>query len=174
MIKSLNWFINFVQNQQKKQEDANKLKHENLFSIDKILINLREISGLNKALDGFVAASSSYDKNPPVNSSSSSVSLDSNSSLGVEEFNKKLLTNENNLLVNYDEKIREKQSRIDALQKEKSALIRKIFEMKSMKSSGTDTARLDRFLKSDFMGDRLSVSSFATCSSKKDEDLLFE
>jgi len=162
---------NLRQNQQKKQEDANKLKHENLFSIDKILINLREISGLNKALDGFVASNNSYDKNPPANDS---VSLESNSSFSVEEFNKKLLTNENNLLVNYDEKIKEKQNRIDVLQKEKSALIRRIFEMKSMKNTGTDSARLDRFIKSDFMGDRLSVSSFATCSSKKDEDILFE
>jgi hypothetical protein len=104
-----------------------KLKHQNLFSIDKMLLNLNELNNLNKILNSF--NQNNWTEN------NDSFDDDLNTLLKVTQQPVSTphhqMENNNENICHYDRFIKEKQEKIENLQKEKSNLIRKLFEIKS-------------------------------------------
>lgn len=141
-----------IQNQIKLANNL-KLKHQNLFSIDKMLINLRELNNMNKLMGDYLTS------NPKT-------IIDSNiASTELHKISSDLVLNDEseNLLKIYDKTIKEKQNRISNLQKEKSLLIRKIFEMKSLSSHVTNNE-----------DNNLNELLVGKLTNKKQEDYLFD
>jgi hypothetical protein len=130
LVKS--WYQIQVKENKIKQANIQKLKHQNLFSIDKMLIDLKQLNDLNETFSNFL-----NQNNPPCHTEQrvSSVKGKENSPVEpnplpayheyIEQFD--LSKKENDL----DKFLKEKQEKIEYLQKEKSQLIRKLFEMKS-------------------------------------------
>ena len=135
-----------------------KLKHQNLFSIDKMLLNLNEVNNLNKFLNTFNQNNNSWMEN---NENNNSFDDDLNTLLKAAQITPPTpssIINNNSGTINvfyYDRFIKEKQERIDNLQKEKSNLIRKLFEIKSRMNGN----------------ERIEVQDI---NETKDEDYLFQ
>ena len=111
-----------------------KLKHQNLFSIDKMLLNLNEINNLNKILNTFNQSNNNWMDSNDSNFDDDLNILLKTAQITTPQTTQKTTTtttNENGNIYYYDQFIKEKQERIDNLQKEKSSLIRKLFEIKS-------------------------------------------
>lgn len=144
------WYLTQLIQNKLKLTNINKLKHQNLFSIDKMLTDLKQLSDLNSVLGDFLSqhkfqplsvfASSSTLTASAGNSgggiSSSSTSSSSSSSSGHQEpptyedyvanYGLESFTQNDVELEAY---LKEKQERIESLQNEKSSLIRKLLEV---------------------------------------------
>lgn len=136
LVKS--WYQIQVKENKIKQANIQKLKHQNLFSIDKMLTDLKQLNDLNETFSNFLNQNSTFlQNNPPCHTEQrvSNVKNKENSPVEsnplpayheyIEQFD--LCKKENDL----DKFLKEKQDKIEYLQKEKSQLIRKLFEMKS-------------------------------------------
>jgi hypothetical protein len=144
-----------------------KLKHQNLFSIDKMLLNLNEINNLNKFLNTFNQNNNWMD----TNDNNSSFDDDLNMLLKAAQLTQSLTTttttppqqnnnNDENIYF-YDKFIKEKQERIENLQKEKSNLIRKLFEVKSK-------------INENFVVKNVEIKTKENMDETKHEDYLFQ
>ncbi|RNA13522.1 hypothetical protein BpHYR1_019831 [Brachionus plicatilis] len=115
------WYTTQLIENKIKQNNLNKLKYQNLFSIDKLLIDLRQLNDFNLALSDFLV------KKKIESSSGDSFSEPPNYEDYMQQFGIHGLKRD----IDLDNYLKEKQERIDSLQKEKSSLIRKLFEIKS-------------------------------------------
>lgn len=127
------WFTNQLIENKVKQTNFNKLKYQNLFSIDKILIDLKQLNDLNLILNDFLLKKKINMENLKQEDSTSDFSLpeppsykDYLDQFGLQNFKHDL---------DLDKFLKEKQDKIDTLQKEKSNLIRKLFEIKAESES---------------------------------------
>jgi hypothetical protein len=140
LIKS--WYQGQLKENKLKQANVQKLKHQNLFSIDKMLTDLKQLNDLNETFSNFLNQNSNFFQNYHFAQSEQRVSNVKNKENSptesvplpayheyIEQFD--LSKKENDL----DKFLKEKQDKIEYLQKEKSQLIRKLFEMKSESAS---------------------------------------
>ena len=134
------WYLNQLRENKIKQANIQKLKHQNLFSIDKMLIDLKQLNDFNSLFGEFLAQNKQkiqqIKKSVPnldeinLNAAVASAAATANAPVPtykdyVEQFDL------NKQDAEIDKYLKDKQDRIENLQKEKSLLIRKLFEMKS-------------------------------------------
>lgn len=125
------WFTNQLIENKLKQTNANKLKYQNLFSIDKMLIELKQLNDLNQTFTHFLKKNS--------NNSNSKCLIEQQPPSYKDYVEQFALMNSVNSInsvgakfdVELEKYLKEKQEKIEGLQKEKSSLIRKLFEIKS-------------------------------------------
>jgi hypothetical protein len=139
------FYLNSLVENRLKTNNINKLKHQNLFSIDRMLTGLNKLRDFNGSMSGFLKENSIENVcnekdlgNEQLNLKTIlAAPLDPDSSCYVntttDEF---FIENAENLdekssNTEFDAYLKQKQERIENLQKEKSQLIRKLFEMKS-------------------------------------------
>lgn len=105
-----------------KQNNLNKLKYQNLFSIDKLLIDLKHLNDFNLTLSDFLVK-----KKIESTKSESCADVGPTYEDYMQQFGSLGLKRD----IDLDNYLKEKQERIDSLQKEKSNLIRKLLEIKA-------------------------------------------
>ncbi|CAF0807807.1 unnamed protein product [Brachionus calyciflorus] len=119
------WFTNQLIENKVKQANFSKLKYQNLFSIDKLLIDLKQLNDLNLILNEFLIKKKLNMENIKQDDKSEFLLPEPPSYHDyVEQFSAKQD-------FDLDVYLKEKQDKIDSLQKEKSNLIRKLFEIKA-------------------------------------------
>ena len=122
------WFTNQLVENKVKQTNFNKLKYQNLFSIDKLLIDLKQLNDLNLILNDFLIKkklnmeNSKKEETPEFSLPDPPSYQDYVEQFGLQNGKQDL---------DLDKFLKEKQEKIDLLQKEKSNLIRKLFEIKA-------------------------------------------
>ena len=136
------WYQIQLNENKNKQANIQKLKHQNLFGIDKMLTDLKQLNDLNEIFNSFLSQHENYNRRnqkkylqPDINSAKNKIAQKENIPIEImplpayddyiEQFD---LSKRDNELEKY---LKEKQEKIDFLQREKSQLIRKLFEMKS-------------------------------------------
>jgi hypothetical protein len=134
------WYKNRLQENEMKQakkDIKNRLKHQNLFSIDKALVNLKQLNDLNSIFHEFVAQNRQYSglvmesqqQQPQKENLPTTDHQKKPSSIKYNDYIEKFSLNSED--VELDKFLIEKQDKIEDLKREKSLLIRKLFEMKS-------------------------------------------
>jgi hypothetical protein len=142
------WYISQLQENKMKKSNTKKLKYQNLFGIDKMLTELKQMSEMNLMFVDFLAKNKL--ENNDVNKLEPNDSNNKFEPIEPAVSNEKqtnTIEEEASKLPSYDDYVekfelnkqdaeletylREKQTRIENLQKEKSSLIRRLFEMKS-------------------------------------------
>jgi len=166
------WYGMQLKENKLKQQNVHKLKHQNLFSIDKMLIDLKHLNDMNSNLRAFltntiVSSTTSGPAEQEVENLEMDLSTATSNSSSTHSQKENFFMNQQTLaaaasaaeaaisntsqvqpsLPSYQEYLeqfelnktdteldvylKQKQERIDNLQKEKSFLIRRLFEMKS-------------------------------------------
>lgn len=121
------WFTNQIIDNKVKQTNLSKLKYQNLYSIDKLLIDLKQLSELNLYLNDFLLKKKiSLEKGDKKDDDFCLPDPPSYQDY-LEQFGFQNSKSDLDL----DKYLKEKQDKIEALQKEKSNLIRKLFEIKA-------------------------------------------
>lgn len=115
------WYTTQLIENKIKQNNLNKLKYQNLLSIDRLLIDLKQLNDFNLTLNDFMV------KKKIENSNSDNSTEPPSYQDYVQQFGLQGLRRD----IDFDNYLKEKQERIDSLQKEKSNLIRKLLEIKS-------------------------------------------
>ncbi|CAF0917810.1 unnamed protein product [Brachionus calyciflorus] len=116
------WFTTQLVENKIKQTNLNKLKYQNLFSIDKLLIDLKQLNDLNIVLNDFLIKKNSDIKEENFASRDPPSYQEYLEQFGIQSIKRD---------IDLDKYLKEKQDRIDSLQKEKANLIRKMLEIKS-------------------------------------------
>ena len=136
------WFMNQLKENRSKQANIQKLKHQNLFSIDKMLIDLKHLNDLNATFKEFLT-NNNKEKDDGLSKQSKQtgfVNYKENQQATQQQQQPLPLPTYKDYVEQFDLNktdlemdvyLKEKQERIDNLQKEKSLLIRRLFEMKS-------------------------------------------
>jgi hypothetical protein len=123
------FYLNQLVENRLKISNINKLKHQNLFSIDRMLLDVQKLNDFNKSLQEFLKQNRVLNEEDKEHfSGGCNRVFDDLLQTGNFDFSN-LGNAQNN--VELDDYLKEKQERIEMLQKEKSQLIRKLFEMKS-------------------------------------------
>jgi hypothetical protein len=139
------WYQNQIKENKVKQANIQKLKHQNLFSFDKMLLDLKKLNDLNETFKCFLNQNNnSVNQNQSEmdiikltnNAQKENIPLELMDTTHLPDYKDYIeqcdLTKKDNEL---DKFLKEKQEKIDYLQREKSKLIRKLFDMKSEASS---------------------------------------
>ncbi|RNA21322.1 hypothetical protein BpHYR1_028633 [Brachionus plicatilis] len=121
------WLTNQLIDNKVKQTNLSKLKYQNLYSIDKLLIDLKQLSDLNLYLNDFlfrkkISMEKSVKKEDEFCLPDPPSYQDYLEQFGFQNSKQEL---------DLDKFLKEKQEKIESLQKEKSNLIRKLFEIKA-------------------------------------------
>lgn len=125
------FYINQQAESRHKMANINRLKHQNLFTIDKMLTELKSLADFNQNMSEFLAKNGQATNDQDQKSNSFYY--------GERE------ENENGTITmpveatfdsdQFDQYLRQKQTKIENLQREKSQLIRKLYEIKSESES---------------------------------------
>ena len=150
-------FSNQIKENKVKQSNIQKLKHQNLFSIDKMLLDLKELNDmhlmfkkfidrkdqdLNKVDEKFEKKNHPNENEHPknenlcdkinfINSHKENLFDPNLASSNYKEYLDHFENNNQVINEELDTYLKEKQEKIESLQREKSNLIRRLFEMKS-------------------------------------------
>lgn len=117
------WYTTQLMENKIKQTNMNKLKYQNLFSIDKLLTDLKQLNDLNSILNDFLMQKKIEPEFKEFNRTPDPPSYQDY----LEQFGLQCVKRDNDL----DKYLKDKQEKIDSLQKEKANLIRKLFEIKA-------------------------------------------
>lgn len=116
------WYTTQLIENKIKQNNLGKLKYQNLLSIDRLLIDLKQLNDFNFNLNDFLVKKKIGNSSSDVNSIEPPSYQDYVQQFGLQGLKRD---------IDFDNYLKEKQERIDSLQKEKSNLIRKLLEIKS-------------------------------------------
>jgi predicted nuclease with TOPRIM domain len=134
------WYVSQLHENTMKKTNTKKLKYQNLFGIDKMLTELKQTNEMNLMFVDFLAKNklennvvsaemNTFEPIEPASSNEKETIEEQQKLPSYDDYVEKFDLNKQDAeLENY---LREKQMRIENLQKEKSSLIRRLFEMKS-------------------------------------------
>lgn len=164
MIKQ--WYLAQLIQNKLKVTNINKLKHQNLLSIDKMLTDLKQLNDFNSTMSEFLDQHKFQPLSVFANGTTSGTPAqepptydDYVSSYGLESFQ------HND--VELESYLKEKKERIESLQNEKSTLIRRLLEVKSKSENiNRNILKLKR--------EPATSDLTATMTTTKNDSLLFD